>query len=173
MKGATMNVLVVYQSNTGFTAQYAEWIAQALGGEAKPLKQVTASEISAAGMVIYGGWIFGNMISGLNKMTGRGCKPAAVFAVGATPANDRISQAITETNKLGDTPFFYLEGGFRTDKLSFFQKILLKMVKKMAAQKENKTEQDLFMEQTLGTSFNRSDKKTIEPLVTYCKGLNG
>ena len=58
-----------------------------------------------------------------------------------------------------------MEGGFQFDKLGFFQKKMLNIVKKSVAKKENKTEQDIYMEKVLGTSFDNSDKKFIEPLI--------
>ena len=40
-----MKNLVVYQSSTGFTAKYAEWIAKELSCEAKELKKVKPQEL--------------------------------------------------------------------------------------------------------------------------------
>ena len=39
-----MKRLVVYQSGTGFTRQYAEWIADALHCDAVDLKQTTEKD---------------------------------------------------------------------------------------------------------------------------------
>ena len=54
-----MKRIVVYQSGTGFTAKYADWIAKDLGCEAKEYKHVNPGELAGFDMVIYGGWIFG------------------------------------------------------------------------------------------------------------------
>ena len=55
-----MNRIVVYQSETGFTRQYAEWIGAALGCEARPIKHISAQELKQYEGVIFGGWIMGN-----------------------------------------------------------------------------------------------------------------
>ena len=39
-----MKKIVVYQSGTGFTAKYANWIAEELGCEAKEYKKVKENE---------------------------------------------------------------------------------------------------------------------------------
>ena len=41
-----MNKLVIYQSETGFTRQYAQWIAEALGCPARPAGEVTEAELA-------------------------------------------------------------------------------------------------------------------------------
>lgn len=41
-----MKKIVVYQSGTGFTAKYADWIAEELGCEAKEYKYVKADELA-------------------------------------------------------------------------------------------------------------------------------
>ena len=45
-KGEKMSKVVIYQSGTGFTAKYANWIAERLGCEAKAYKEVNPSELS-------------------------------------------------------------------------------------------------------------------------------
>ena len=39
-----MSTIVVYQSETGFTKKYAEWIAEALDCEAVPFKKVNETK---------------------------------------------------------------------------------------------------------------------------------
>lgn len=164
-----MNRIVVYQSETGFTRQYAEWIGAALGCEAKPLKHISPQELKKYEGVIFGGWIMGNMIMGLEKI--RKVMPCdfIVFAVGVSPKSDVLIREIKEQNKLGNTPFFYLEGGFRQEQLGVVKRMMLKMVKKSVLKKENKTEQDLFMARALGTSFDHSDETFILPLVNFAR----
>lgn len=166
-----MNIIVIYQSNTGFTAQYAKWIAEALNCECKTLKQVSKKELEAYNHVIFGGWIMGDMISGLSKMLSIQPCPTAVFAVGSTPAFEEVIQGIKTQNKLSEIPFFYLEGGFHFDKLGFAQRILLKAIKKSVGKKENRSRQEDFMAQELGTSFDHSGQEQLVPLVEYMHSL--
>lgn len=164
-----MNTIVIYESKTGFTAQYAQWIAEELGCESVSLKQITKENLNQYDKIIFGGRIMANMIMGLDKLSGMTSNLTAVFAVGATPAYEEVIQAIKTQNKLSDVSFFYMEGGFHFEQLGFAQQILLKTLKKSVAKKENPSRQEAFMAQALGTSFDHSEKNQIYPLVEECK----
>lgn len=163
-----MKTMVVYESATGFTEQYAKWIAKELDCQCKPLKQVTGMELADYERVIFGGWIMGNGIMGLEKLRGM-AKPYAVFAVGASPSYDEVVAVIKEQNKLGEIPMFYMAGGFRFEKLGFLKKTILRTLKKSVSKKEKRSRQEDFMAQMLGTSFDYTEKAYILPLVEYCK----
>ena len=79
-----------------------------------------------------------------------------------------FSDQIKKSNKIS-TPFFYFEGGFDFEKLSSFQKKILLIMKKQVAKKENKTRQEIFMVENLGTSFDHSSKDQIIPLVDFVR----
>lgn len=160
-----MNTLVVYESGTGFTAKYADWIAAKLSTSAKNIKRVTKNELEEADLVIFGGWIMGNNISGLNKIKSMNCKKLIVFAVGSSKNSDKLVDTIINQNNLGDTPFYYMEGGIKFEKLGFIKKMMLNMVKKSISKKENKTEEDIDMEKKLSASFDNTDISYIEPLL--------
>lgn len=162
-----MKTVIVYQSHTGFTEQYAKWLADVLGCSCQPLKQISGAKLREYDRVIFGGWIMGNMIMGLDKLRTMAV-PYAVFAVGSTPPYDEVIAKIKEQNKMEDTPLFYVEGGFRFERLSFPQKILLKALKKSTAKKENRSRQEDFLVQILGTSFDHSGKEQLAELIEYC-----
>ncbi|MBE5961916.1 MAG: hypothetical protein E7256_11160 [Lachnospiraceae bacterium] len=164
-----MKQIVIYQSSTGFTKQYAEWIGTALGCEVVDIKNGNSLNIAEYDCVIYGGWIMGNMIMGLDKIRKRNPKNLIVYAVGSTPNGETLREAIRTQNHLEQIPFYYMEGGFHFDKLNFLVRMMLKKMKKSVAKKADKTEQDIYMEKTLGTSFDHSDRKFIVPLVEYVK----
>jgi menaquinone-dependent protoporphyrinogen IX oxidase len=167
-----MKTIVVYQSSTGFTKQYAEWIGEALSCEVTDIKEVTAGKIREYGCIIYGGWIMGGNIAGLDKIVKLNPTRLVIFAVGATPDGEEIRSTIKEQNHIGDKPFFYMEGGMRFERLNFMIRAMLKIMVKTMKKKQNKTSQDEYMEGVMGTSFDNSDKKYIEPLVSYIRGLN-
>ncbi|MDD6480727.1 MAG: flavodoxin domain-containing protein [Lachnospiraceae bacterium] len=164
-----MKKLVVYQSSTGFTAKYAGWIAEALSCEAKELKNISAKEAEEYDSIIYGGWIMGGMITGLDKMQKMNPKKMVVFAVGASTDSEETRNNIIAQNHLEQIPFFYLEGGIAFEKMSFFPKMMLKMMGKSVAKKENKTEQEKEMEKIFAGSFDNTDISKIEPLVALMK----
>ena len=164
-----MKRLVVYQSSTGFTAKYAAWIAGELSCEAKELKHMKAQEIAAYDSIIFGGWIMGGMISGLDKINKMNPKKLVVFAVGASESTEKVINAIKTQNHLEETPFFYMEGGIAFEKMSFFPKMMLKMMGKSVAKKEVKTEEDEEMLRKFSASSDNSDIANIQPLVAFVK----
>lgn len=166
-----MKMIVVYKSSTGFTRTYAEWIAAELNCKAIDLKSITESIISEYETIIYGGWIMGNMITGLDRIKKMISQNLIVYAVGSLPRTAKVEENIKEHNHLENIPFYYMEGGFHFEKLNFLTRIMLKVMKKSIAKKENKSETDLFMEKNLGTSFDKSNIKSIIPLVKCVKEL--
>ena len=164
-----MKNLVVYQSSTGFTAKYANWIAKELSCEAKELKKVKAQEIAACDLVIFGGWIMGGMIMGLDKIKKMNPKKLVVFAVGASENTEKLKNNLKTQNHLEETPFFYMEGGIAFEKMSFFPKMMLKTMGKSVAKKEVKTEEDEEMLRKFSASSDNSDIANIQPLVAFVK----
>ena len=99
-----MGILVVYQSKTGFTQKYAEWICEALECTCIPANQLNERDIPKFDLVIFGGGIHAGMISGLKKFKRKfkmnHGKRLVVFATGATPsdATEVIQQAVSYTH---------------------------------------------------------------------------
>lgn len=164
-----MSSIVIYQSSTGFTKRYAQWIAEVLNCRAVSVKEMTETDLTESDTVIFGGWIMGNGIVGYDKIKDKKIRKLVVFAVGASESSEGICRAITEANQLGDTPFFYLPGGMQSDNLNFFVRFMLKQLKKSIAKKAEKSEQDRYMERVLCTNFDISDKKYIQELVAFVK----
>ena len=152
-----MKTVVIYESGTGFTKQYAQWISEELHRDCVNRKKISKKEILNYDRIIYGGWIFGGQIMGLKEIR-EISSPFAVFAVGCSPSNfEEVTNQIKIMNTVGlenQIPFFYLEGGLHFEKLGFFKKFILKAIKKVVNQKIEKTRQEEFMAQNLATSFD-------------------
>ena len=102
-----MKVLITYQSKTGFTKKYAEWIHEEVNSDIKEVKKISNKDISKYDIIIHGGWIMGGIINGLDKIRKLNPKNLIVFGVGYTPEDEVDRKQLIEINKLGDTPFFY------------------------------------------------------------------
>lgn len=165
-----MKTMVVYESKTGFTAKYATWIAQALSCEAKELKRVSSVEIAECDKVIFGGWIMGGNISGLNKIQSMNPRKLIVFGVGSLPDCEEQRNQLMLQNPLAETPFFYFQGGVCMEKMGFFSKMMLKMAIKSLKKKQNRTnlEEEIIKLFDAG-SHDHSDIGNIEPLVSFVK----
>lgn len=123
-------ILVVYQSKTGFTKKYAEWIAQKLSADIKAISKINISEINSYDIVIFGGWIMGGMISGLDKVRNCTSSKLIVFGVGFTDKKEVDISKMKEANKLTDHPFFYLEGGIKPKEMGFVARTMVKLATK-------------------------------------------
>lgn len=167
-----MKTIIVYESKTGFTERYARWAAEELGCECILLKNASKEKLAGYDRVIFGGWIMANMISGLPKLREMGVVPAVVFAVGASPAFEEVLTQIREQNQLGETPFFYFEGGVDFNKLGFVQRMMLKMMKKMTEKKKDMTRQEAAIVQLLAGSFDHTDRGQLEGMLTRLKESN-
>ena len=159
-----MKKIVVYQSSTGYTAKYAGWIAEELGCEAKPFKEVKAEELAGYDTVIYGGWILAGMISGYDKIKALNLKNMIVFGVGMTVPSEEVSVRIAKQNQIPEDRFFYFEGGYAPEKIGFFQKMMMNMIKKSVEKKQEKTKEDIRMLETF-QGKDRTSKEAIKQLI--------
>ena len=51
-----MKTIVIYNSQTGFTKRYAQWIAEAAGADCLALPDAKKKDLTAYEAIIYGGW---------------------------------------------------------------------------------------------------------------------
>ncbi len=171
-----MNTIVVYNSKTGFTRRYGEWIAQELGCRVMPLKQATYSDCD---VILYGGWLMAGKVAGLNKIKTNPevrAKKLIVYATGLTEmGNSEAIEKIRNDNLTAseqmDIPFYYFEGGINYETMGYFSKNLLKMLSKSLAKKKDRTEADTNMMKALASSTDHSDQAYIKPLIEYMEGL--
>ena len=159
-----MKRIVVFKSGTGFTAKYANWIAEELGCKAIELNKVKKSDLANYDEVIYGGWLMANMVCGYNKIKELNLKKVIVFGVGMTVPSDEVLEKLAEQNKINKENFFYFEGGYNPKKVGFFKKMMMNMIKKSIEKKVEKTAEDLHMLETFKGADN-TNKEAIKPLI--------
>ena len=139
-----MKILVTYQSKTGFTKKYAEWICSELKGELQDIKNLNNINIQDYDLIIHGGWIMGGMIMGLGKIRNLNPKKLIVFAVGYTKKEEVDTKQMIEANQLGNTPLFYYRGGMDPKKMGVINKMIVKMVtKEKIVYKDNTNKKDI------------------------------
>ena len=163
-----MKPIVIYQSHTGFTEQYAHWTASELSCPVIPLSSVTVDNLSPYDVVIFGGWVRAGLVMGLEKIKTFTPNLAAAFAVGTSPLTPQIIAEIQERNGVGTLPIFYMQGGIRFEKLGFFYAALLRMAVKYIRRQDRKKNPTLATQPvaTVG-SYDASDKAAIQPLLDY------
>ena len=134
-----MKVIVTYNSKTGFTQKYAEWIAEDLN--CKAISAAELKNVSEYDLVIHGGWIMDGMISGFEKIKKLNPHNLIAFGVGFTKDDNYVS-TVKETNHTGDIPTFYFQGGMNPAKMGFFGKFIVKMVTKNKPKYEDLTNRE-------------------------------
>lgn len=58
-----MKAIVIYNSQTGFTKRYAEWIAEAAGADCLAFSAAKKKDLAAYDAIVFGGWACAGSIS--------------------------------------------------------------------------------------------------------------
>ena len=141
-----MKIIVTYQSKTGFTKRYAQWIGEELSCECKELTSVDATQLADYDLVIHGGWIMAGMVKGLEKVKSFHPRKLMVFGVGFTDEKEADTKSWIEANKLSGIPFFYYQGGMNPEKMGAVGKTIVKMVTKKKPEYVDYTNRDKIQE---------------------------
>ena len=172
-----MKAIVIYNSQTGFTRRYAQWIAEETGADCLELSQAKKKNLAAYEAIIFGGWACGGSISKLGWLKGSidkwSDKKLVVFCVGASPIESpevepALKQNFTES-ELERVRVFYCPGGLDYETMPALSKLMMKLFIKMLKAKKDKTETEQEMIKMISASYDISDKKYIEPILMYLK----
>lgn len=172
-----MRIAVIYNSQTGFTKRYAEWIAEATGADCFELSVAKKKSLTEYEAIIYGSWACAGSISKISWLKGNiekwTDKKLIAFCVGGSPIeNPEIAiflDKIFSESERKRVKTFYCPGGFHYEKMSTSSKLMMKMFVKMLKAKKDKTEEEQEMIKMISSSYDISDKKYIEPILQYLK----
>lgn len=175
-----MKTIVIYNSQTGFTKRYAEWIAEKTGADCYELSEAKKKSMDNYDAIIYGGWACAGGISKLswfkgniNKWDG---KKLIAFCVGGSPfGSPQIEPALKknfDADEMKRVNVFYCPGGFNYEKMPTTSKIMMKMFIKALKAKKNKTEEVEVMIKMISSSYDISDIKYIDPILACLREGN-
>lgn len=170
-----MKTLVLYKSKAGFTKRYAQWIAEALNADLFEADQVKAEVFSSYDTVIYGGGLYAVGINGVKLITRNmerlSGKKVVVFATGASPGREEIECEVKNKNFTAEQQqqirFFYLRGGFDFNKLDFFSKKAMNLMRRMLRGKKRLTDDEQGMLAAFEHPVDFTSKEEIGPLIRY------
>ncbi len=168
-----MKAIVVYNSQTGFTKRYAQWIAEAAGADCCEFSEAKKKNMEEYEAVVFGGWACAGGISKLGwfkkNMEKWAGKKLIVFCVGGSPIDSPEVAVALERNftaaEREKVKAFYLPGGFNYEKMSVPSKLMMKMFIRTLQARVNKTEEEEQMIKMISSSYDISDKKYIQPVV--------
>ncbi len=172
--------IVLYKSESGFTKQYAEWIAAALKCDCAEAETYDFRKDDQT--IIFGGGLYAGKINGIkiliknyDKIKDKKC---IVFTVGLADVKDESNiEAIAASCKkqipeemFSNIKWFHFRGGMDYGKMSFLHRCMMWFMKTMLS-KEPENEQsdsDRAVIENYGGKFDFSDRNEIDTLVKYC-----
>ncbi len=168
-----MKTIVIYNSQTGFTKRYAEWIAKAAEADCYALADAKKKNLDEYEAIIFGGWACAGGISKISwfksNMEKWENKKLIVFCVGGSPIeNPEIETGLRKNFKESEwekVSVFYCPGGFCYEKMSASSKLMMKMFIKALKAKKDKTKEEQEMIEMISHSYDISDEKYIEPIL--------
>lgn len=171
-------IIIVYKSSTGFTKKYAEMIAEEINCTLADYKTVNVKMLSEYNTVVFGSRAYAGMIDGYKKakelFQKSGAHKFILFVTGATPntAEDVIEEFWKQNltaDELSEIPHFYMQSGLCYEKMSFWDKLMMKAAALIIKNKKDKDSNDKAFEQAITNSYDISSKTYIEPLVSFLK----
>ena len=144
-----MKTIVIYNSQTGFTKRYAQWIAEAAGADCLALPDAKKKDLTAYEAIIYGGWACAGSISKISwfkrNMDKWADKKLIAFCVGGSPIDspeiDIALKRIFNEAEQEKVKTFYCPGGFNYERMSAPSKLMMKLFIKSLNAKKEKTEE--------------------------------
>lgn len=168
------NGIILYQSKYGATKQYADWLKEATKFPCMETRKADIKKIREYDVIILGGGIYASGIAGfsflkrnIQQLQG---KKIIVFCVGASPYDEKAFQEIYTHNfkdDLSNIPCFYCRGAWNEEIMSFKDRTLCKLLKKMVA-KQEPSAYEPWQEALMcaaGQKCDWTDRKYIEPLL--------
>lgn len=158
---------IVYESNTGFTKEYAELLSEIIGIPAIPTIDNSMFH-GEREPVIFLGWICAGKINGI-RMARLKFNPVIIAGVGMTQQSDKYAFALAQQNNI-DVPFYYLQGGLHREKHKGFYKMMFKMVANPILRKAKKgktqlSEQEQYMLDLIKNGGTFVCRENLEELI--------
>ena len=174
-----MSGVILYQSKYGATKKYVDWLSEATGFKCIETKKADINEVVKFDTIVLGGGIYASGIAGLpflkkniKKLIG---KKIIVFCCGASPYEENAFKQILERNLkdgLSDIPAFYCRGAFDFSKMTFVDRTLCNMLRKVVAKKDP-SHYGLWEKALIDARDKQNDwtdKKYIEPIIACING---
>lgn len=166
-------IAVIYRSKSGFTKNYATWIAKELNCTLLERNKVIHKDLQNYDTIIYGGGLYAGGITGINLIIKNfeqlKNKKIIIFAVGATPNRAETTQELLlhniPENLRNHIEFYYLRGGFDYDRLSMIDKVLMQLLKVKLKRIKDKSADEKGMLASYDHPLDFTNIKNIQPII--------
>lgn len=165
--------IVIYRSKTGFSQQYAQWLAEELHCKVLPFRERKKENLEEYDVIILTGGLYAGQMAGLNWLKKqlpslRGKRIAAV-AVGCAPMETPDLPESME-KLFGVTPEikgFYCQGGLDYEHMGAVDRAMMAALR--AALKAQPDQADML--EGISRSFDGSRREYLEPVVQWAGRL--
>lgn len=169
-------IVVIYQSKYGATKKYAEWLSEELSCDLIEGKKAEIDQIEKYDIVILGGGIYATGIAGISflkkyyqKLKN---KKIIVFAVGASPYDEKAMKALKDRNfteEFSQIPLFYCRGAWNEEAMSWKDRTLCSLLKKAVSKKDPTTYEpwEKALMHTSGSNMDWTNKENIKQIIEY------
>lgn len=166
-----MLTAIVYNTNSGYTREYAELLAEKTGLPAYNIKNVIPP--AARGKdVLFMSWLMAGGLQGYKKAQ-KIFNVVGACAVGMAPASQGQGEEMEK--KTGISPMFYLQGGFDMNRLSGIYRFMMKvMCKKIMGdlskvKEADWTEDQKGMYQMCTKGLNCVSEENLKDVLAWCE----
>ena len=172
-------IIVLYQSEYGYTKTYAEMIAEELGCDLREAATISADSLKEYDTIIFGGGLYASGINGIElirqNFDSLRNKNLVVWATGLCPGRPPELQQVWKHNFSDDMlekiHIFYLRGGFDYQKLSRGHKIMMNALKLKIKMTKNRGEDEEGLLKAYEVPENHCDRRNIAELTAYVRSL--
>lgn len=167
-----MITAIVYTSNSGYTAQYAEILHQKTKLPAYTLDQAK-TVLPAQSEIMYLGWIMASNMQGYRKAAKR-YQIACACGVCMGASGSQLKEVRSATKIDASIPLFTLQGGFDMNKLHGMYKLMMQVMAKTAgkglAEKTDRTPDEDVMLDMMLHGGNYVSEENLRPVLDWYTG---
>lgn len=160
---------IVYTTNTGYTAEYAQLLSKETGLPAYSLTQAKG-KLSNSSEIVYLGWLMASKVQGYKKAAAT-YQVKAVCGVGMGGTGTQLEEVRKGNVLPDDLPVFTLQGGFDMNKLHGIYKFMMKIMKAMLGgkleKKSNRTEDENAMLDMLNNGASYVSEKSLSDVLRW------
>ncbi|MDO5039116.1 flavodoxin domain-containing protein [Clostridium sp.] len=170
------NVVILYKSKYGSSKKYASWIKDELKCDMFEKDKVSLKDLKKYDSIIYVGGVYSNSVNGFDSLVKKFDelinKEIILVAVGFSLGNENEINKIKDFNLKdalkNNVTLFYLRGGFDFEKLKFFDKTAMKLLRNRLVNKNRAlTEEERFLLSCYEKSHDWTNKKSLDKILDY------
>lgn len=162
---------IVYTSETGHTAQYAQLLSKKTGLPAHSLADAKR-QLPQGTEIFYLGWLMAGSAKGYSDAAKHFCvRGIALVGMSVSPNGNLWDKAVQGGGTVDGARVFYLQGGYAPEKLPFLYRTIMKTMEKTMGKalsaKDSPTPEDLDMLDLLQKGGTRVNEEHLAKILAW------